>query len=67
MVTLSAEHPVSDDFRAALGASIAAFLGEQEAVLRALDPAAAPLLARARDFTAGGKRLRPAFAAWAWV
>ena len=67
MVTLSAEHPVSDDFRAALGASIAAFLGEQEAVLRALDPAAAPLLARALDFTAGGKRLRPAFAAWAWV
>jgi hypothetical protein len=48
--------------RRPVGASIAAFLGGQEAVLRALDPAAAPLLERGHATSrTGGKRLRPAF------
>lgn len=67
MVTLSSKHPVSDEFRARIGASITDFLDEQGTILDGLDPATAPLLDRARVFTAGGKRLRPAFAAWAWV
>ncbi len=67
MVILAPDNPVSDDFRAAVGGAIDAFLTGQDAVLASLSPATAPLLARARTFTSGGKRLRPAFAAWGWV
>lgn len=67
MVTLAPGHPVSDDFRAAVSDAIDAFLSEQSCTLAKLSPATAPLLARARTFTTGGKRLRPAFAAWAWT
>lgn len=67
MVTLSPEQPVSDEFRAAVGAVIDAFLSEQSGLLAGLSPETIPLLDRARTFTTGGKRLRPAFAAWAWT
>lgn len=67
MVILAPSNPVSDDVRAAVGAAIAAFLDEQAGVLSRLSPTTAPLLKRARTFTAGGKRLRPAFALWAWT
>ena len=67
MVTLASDNPVSDDVRAAVGEAIDAFLDEQAGVLSGLSPTTAPLLKRARMFTSGGKRLRPAFALWAWT
>ena len=67
MVRLDADNPVSADFRAAVGAAIETFLDGQTGVLSALSPDTEPLLARARLFTASGKRLRPAFCAWAFV
>lgn len=67
MVTLSPSSPVSPEFRAAVGGAIERFLDEHAAVLEGIHPTTLPLLQRARDFTAGGKRLRPAFCTWAWA
>ncbi|QIK72939.1 polyprenyl synthetase family protein [Propioniciclava coleopterorum] len=67
MVTLAPDNPVSDDVRAAVGGAIDAFLDEQAGVLSGISPTTSPLLKRSRMFTAGGKRLRPAFALWAWA
>ena len=67
MVRLVSANPVSDDFRAAVAGSIDTFLDAQAPVLADIHPATAPLLERARLFTRGGKRLRPAFCAWAYA
>ena len=67
MVRLVSANPVSDDFRAAVAGSIHAFLDAQVPILADIHPATAPLLERARLFTRGGKRLRPAFCAWAYA
>ncbi|MFT3877254.1 MAG: polyprenyl synthetase family protein [Propioniciclava sp.] len=67
MVSLSPCDPVSSVFRDAVSGALSAFLDAQDAPLAAMHPATAPLLERARLFTAGGKRLRPAFCAWAYT
>ena len=59
--------PLSDAFRAAVAGAITDFLAGQREVLAQIGPAAAPLADLAEAFTAGGKRLRPAFCAWGWV
>lgn len=67
MVTLDPRSPVSDGFRAAVQAAITALLDAQAGVLAGLDAATLPLVERARVFTSGGKRLRPAFCAWGFA
>lgn len=67
MISLDAANPVPDALRTAVGDAITAFLTEQAGVLAAIDPDTAPLLERARVFTGGGKRLRPAFCAWGYA
>lgn len=59
--------PVGPDFRHAVEEEISAFLTEQEPVLDTVGEELAPVLAAARDYTAGGKRLRPAFCYWGRV
>ncbi|MGC3954014.1 MAG: polyprenyl synthetase family protein [Propionicimonas sp.] len=61
------EVPVSDEFRTAVAGAITGFLDAQREVLAAIGPGAAPLAELAGSFTAGGKRLRPAFCAWGWI
>lgn len=57
--------PLDDAFRAAVGESIDGFLeGQRE---RLAEIGSLPMLEVARSFTAGGKRLRPAFCYWANV
>lgn len=67
MVRLDSANPVSDDFRAAVSGAIEAFLDGQAPILADLHPATSPLIDRARGITDGGKRLRPAFCAWAYA
>ena len=59
--------PVSDKFVAAVSEAITDFLAGQREVLAGIGPDVAPLADLAESFTAGGKRLRPAFCAWGWV
>ena len=59
--------PLSVTFRTAVAAAITDFLTGQREVLAGIGPATAPLADLAEAFTAGGKRLRPAFCAWGWV
>lgn len=67
MVCLSPSDPVSPAFRDAVSGALMEFLDSQDASLTAMHPLTAPLLERARLFTTGGKRLRPAFCAWAYA
>lgn len=67
MVTLEPQDPVGQAFRAAIGSSLDAFLTARGVELAAMDDALAPFIERARAFTAGGKRLRPAFCAWGFA
>ncbi|WP_232548566.1 polyprenyl synthetase family protein [Propioniciclava soli] len=67
MVTLAPEAPLADAFTDAVSDALATHLDAQAGVLAAIDPRLTPLIDRARLFTAGGKRLRPAFCAWGWV
>ncbi|WP_040161750.1 polyprenyl synthetase family protein [Nigerium massiliense] len=67
MVTLDSAHPVDQAFRDAVSRELTAFLDAQEPGLRRISARTAPLLERARLFTGGGKRLRPAFCAWAYA
>lgn len=60
-------NPVSDDFRAAVAGAVGEFLDGQRQVLAGIGADAAPLADLAESFTAGGKRLRPAFCAWGWI
>ena len=61
------QDPVSSDFREAIGAQITAFLDDRAALTRAIGPELAPLQQLASEFTAGGKRFRPAFCYWGHV
>lgn len=67
MVRLECANPVSADFRTAVSGAIGTFLDRHAPILGDLHPATAPLLERARSITDGGKRLRPAFCAWAYA
>ena len=59
--------PLSATFRDGIGGQLDAFIEAQQPVLAGLGDQIAPLIERARDFTAGGKRLRPAFCFWSYV
>lgn len=67
MVTLDTAEPVSAAFRGEVGAAIERFLDERRAELATIGPELDAFAARASAFTAGGKRLRPAFCAWAYA
>lgn len=59
--------PLSAGFRDAVGERLRAFIDERSRALEATQPQIEPLFELARAFTAGGKRLRPAFCAWGWL
>ncbi len=59
--------PTGDSFRQAVQDSLSAFLAGQRPVLAAIGAELDPVLEAARDYTAGGKRLRPAFCYWSRV
>lgn len=67
MVTLDPAAPLADAFTQAVSDALSGFLDTQARALAAIDPLLAPLVERARVFTAGGKRLRPAFCAWGYA
>ncbi len=64
---LDPSDPLSATFRRGIGAQLEAFIAGQQPVLAGLGEQIVPLIDRARDFTAGGKRLRPAFCVWSYV
>ena len=57
--------PLSEPFLSAISETIDGFLTSQEPLLS--DIGALPMLDIARDATAGGKRLRPAYCYWSYV
>lgn len=59
--------PLSGEFRERVGGAISAFLDQRELELSALGSDLEPVVELARAFTAGGKRLRPAFCCWGYV
>ncbi|OCK13842.1 polyprenyl synthetase family protein [Cutibacterium avidum] len=59
--------PVSADFRKSVSARIATFLDGEKGVVDAIGAELSPVLDAARDYTGGGKRLRPAFCYWGHV
>lgn len=67
MVTLDAADPVGPALREAFSAALAEFLSDRAAALADISPTLAPLVERARLFTRGGKRLRPAFCVWGYA
>lgn len=67
MVTLDASEPLAAALPAAVGATITDFLDDAVARLSEVGPAIDELGALARAFTAGGKRLRPAFCCWGYL
>ena len=64
MVTLDASDPAGAGLRDAVGDALEAFLDAAGATLDDISPRLAPVWERARLFTRGGKRLRPAFCLW---
>ena len=67
MVTLDAADPVSREVRAAVSGALSAFLDAELALLASISPTLTPLGERARAFTEGGKRFRPAFCLWGYA
>ncbi len=67
MVTLDAVEPVSPGFRDAVGAALFCFLDDRRSELAGIGPELGAFVDRAVSFTAGGKRLRPAFCAWGYA
>lgn len=67
MVTLDASEPLAGGLPAAVGNAITEFLDDAVARLAEVGPAISELGELARAFTAGGKRLRPAFCCWGYL
>lgn len=67
MVTLDPAAPLSPALLDAVGGSITAFLDAQAPGIEPMGAQIEPLLRLAREFTSGGKRLRPAFCLWGAV
>ncbi|HEY3338058.1 MAG TPA: polyprenyl synthetase family protein [Propionicimonas sp.] len=67
MVNLDAADPLSAELRAAVGAELAGFLDSRGRQLSELGHEVAELVELAVAFTAGGKRLRPAFCCWGYL
>ena len=60
-------HPTSHRFRFGVTAQLADFLKHKGEMLAEVSPSLTELTRAASDFTADGKRLRPAFAYWGYV
>ena len=67
MVTLKARDPLSATLRDAVGDTLDAFISAHALDLDGLDGELRDLTGLAAAFTAGGKRLRPAFCCWGWA
>lgn len=67
MVTLDATEPLSVGLPEAVGTVIAEFLDDAATRLAEVGPAIGELGTLAHSFTAGGKRLRPAFCCWGYL
>lgn len=67
MATLDPHQPLSDAFTSAISTQLSAFLDDQTQVLQAISDRLEPLMRLSRQFTMGGKRLRPAFCFWGRV
>jgi len=59
--------PAGAAFREAVSAAIGTFLDARAADLAEIGPELSPVLDMARQFTRGGKRLRPAFGYWGFA
>ena len=55
-----------DRLRAAVADALTGFLAEKQQTLAAMSPDLTPVVDELAAVTAGGKRLRPAFAYWGW-
>jgi geranylgeranyl diphosphate synthase, type I len=64
---LSPEDPLSAEFRAAVGGELSVFLDGRADALAELGAETAAVIRLARDFTTGGKRVRPAFCCWGYL
>ncbi len=64
-LVLDPHRPLGKELLSEFAASIDSFLASQRELVA--DVGAEPILTQARAFTSGGKRLRPAFALWAYV
>lgn len=67
MVTLDARDPLSAALREGIGATIGDFVSGRAVELERLGGELAELTSLSEAFTAGGKRLRPAFCCWGWA
>lgn len=63
----ASSEPLSGAFRDAVSDAITAFLDTALPKYQAISPMLESTCRLAREFTAGGKRLRPAFGYWGWV
>lgn len=64
---LDPQSPLSPEFRTAVSTAIDEFIAARQPELDAIGTEVAALAQRARQFTAGGKRARPAFGVWGYV
>lgn len=67
MVNFDVTDPCSAEVRTAVGAAITDFLASRQPLLEAIDPQLDVVARLAQSFTAGGKRLRPAFCLWGYI
>lgn len=67
MVKLDGADPLSEDFRSLVGVEIDTFITDRATTLANLGPELGDLASLASAFTAGGKRLRPAFCSWGYL
>ena len=64
---LTADTLLTADFRVEVAAALSSFLAERTAALVEADPKLEPMMKLARDFLAGGKRLRAAACVAGWL
>lgn len=67
MQTFQPSTPLDPTFRNAVATEISSFLNEQAAHYQHLGDHVPDLFSMAHDFTAGGKRVRPAFCYWSYI
>lgn len=67
MSSFDPSEPTSADFRDQIAQCLTDFLAGVDQRLNQISPLLAPLQRLTHDFTAGGKRLRPAFAYWGYA
>lgn len=67
MARFDPSNPIDEHFRSAVADTLTEFIERRAADLRTISPAVTPLATLAEGFTAGGKRLRPAFCYWGAV